>query len=199
MTGTRTPPAKRGRSMLLQAALLAVLVAAVGFAIGDLVPGSGARIEHAAPGWVALEVVLELLALLAYAVLFFCRLLPGPLPAWLYPQRSDRHRGAGRLRGSAGRSGRARSPDLGAAAERDAVHHRDAAKRDPRGDLQPSLYRRCVRARHHCRAGPWCGPGAVGGGPGPGRRGRRDCAHRGRGDAGHAANCPGTCAARARW
>lgn len=56
--------------MLVQAGLLAVLVGAVAFALADLIPGSWHRIENAAPGWVAVEVMLELLALLAYALLF---------------------------------------------------------------------------------------------------------------------------------
>jgi uncharacterized membrane protein YbhN (UPF0104 family) len=59
-----------GRSLLLQAALLAVLLGAVAFAIAGIIPGSGQRLGHAAVGWIAVEVVLELIACFAYAVLF---------------------------------------------------------------------------------------------------------------------------------
>lgn len=70
MTSTHMPPVRRRRQLLLQSAVLAVLLALVAVAIADLIPGSGSRLEHAAPGWVAVEVLLESLALAAYAVLF---------------------------------------------------------------------------------------------------------------------------------
>lgn len=54
------------------------LLAAVGIVIGGLVPGSGRRIKDAAPGWIAAEIVLELLALTAYAVLFHGVFAEGP-------------------------------------------------------------------------------------------------------------------------
>lgn len=38
--------------------------------IAGAAPGSGSRLRHAAPGWIAVEVILELAACLAYAVLF---------------------------------------------------------------------------------------------------------------------------------
>ncbi|HWF50488.1 MAG TPA: lysylphosphatidylglycerol synthase domain-containing protein, partial [Solirubrobacteraceae bacterium] len=60
----------RGRSRALQAAVLAVLAGAVVVAIAGIVPGSGQRLRHAAPGWIAVEVVLEVVACLSYAALF---------------------------------------------------------------------------------------------------------------------------------
>lgn len=56
--------------MLVQVGLLVLLVAAVVVVVGGLIPGSGRRLEHVALGWVAVEVIFELLALFAYAVLF---------------------------------------------------------------------------------------------------------------------------------
>jgi uncharacterized membrane protein YbhN (UPF0104 family) len=50
--------------------LLAALLGAVAFLIVGLVPGSGERLQHAAPGWLAVEVVLEVIACLGYASLF---------------------------------------------------------------------------------------------------------------------------------
>jgi uncharacterized membrane protein YbhN (UPF0104 family) len=70
MTSTSTLQPNRRRSALLQAALLAALLAAVALVIAGLVPGSGRRLEDAAPGWIAVEVVLELIALTSYALLF---------------------------------------------------------------------------------------------------------------------------------
>ena len=51
--------------------LLTVLLGAVAFAIAGVAPGSSARLRHAALGWVAVEVVLELAACSAYALLFY--------------------------------------------------------------------------------------------------------------------------------
>lgn len=64
------PARRRGRSVWLQAALLVVLVAAVTVVIAGLIPGSERRIEQVGPGWMVAEVVLELMAIAAYAVLF---------------------------------------------------------------------------------------------------------------------------------
>ncbi len=64
------PQRVRGRSVLLHVALLAALLAAVVVAIAGLVPGSGHRLEDAAPGWVAAAVGSELIALTAYALMF---------------------------------------------------------------------------------------------------------------------------------
>jgi uncharacterized membrane protein YbhN (UPF0104 family) len=50
--------------------LLAALLSAVGLLIVGLVPGSGKRLQHAAAGWIAVEVVLEAIACAAYAWLF---------------------------------------------------------------------------------------------------------------------------------
>jgi uncharacterized membrane protein YbhN (UPF0104 family) len=64
-------PSRRGRrSLALQAALFVVLVGAVALVISGLVPGSGQRLSHVAPGWILVEVLLELIACLAYAALF---------------------------------------------------------------------------------------------------------------------------------
>jgi uncharacterized protein (TIRG00374 family) len=50
--------------------LLAVLLGAVAFVIAGIVPGSGARLDHIAAPWIAVEIVVELIACLSYAVLF---------------------------------------------------------------------------------------------------------------------------------
>ena len=60
----------RRRSLLLQTLFVVVLLAALAVAIAGLVPGSGRRLQHAAPGWIGVAVLLELAALLSYAVLF---------------------------------------------------------------------------------------------------------------------------------
>ena len=61
---------RRRRSAWLQITLFAALVAGVVVAIADLVPGTGARLDHAAPGWIALGVLLELISCAAYGALF---------------------------------------------------------------------------------------------------------------------------------
>ena len=70
MSTTSTGRRRHGRSLALQVALLAILLGAVGYVIAGLVPGSSARLQHAATGWIALEVVAELIACIAYALLF---------------------------------------------------------------------------------------------------------------------------------
>ncbi|HWF74762.1 MAG TPA: lysylphosphatidylglycerol synthase transmembrane domain-containing protein [Solirubrobacteraceae bacterium] len=60
----------RRRALALQAVIFAVLAGAVALAIAGLVPGSGQRLRHAAVAWILVEVVLELIACLAYAGLF---------------------------------------------------------------------------------------------------------------------------------
>ena len=55
----------------MQAVLLAGLLGAVALVIAGVVPGSGARLSHAATGWIAVEVILELVAIAAYALLFY--------------------------------------------------------------------------------------------------------------------------------
>jgi uncharacterized membrane protein YbhN (UPF0104 family) len=60
----------RGRSVALQVAVTLGLLAAVGFAIAGVVPGSSRRLSHPVVGWIALEVVLELIACASYAWLF---------------------------------------------------------------------------------------------------------------------------------
>lgn len=68
MSGSRW--SRRRRSLAVQAVVLAALLAAVAFVIAGVVPGSGARLDHLVPGWVALAVAAELLACLSYATLF---------------------------------------------------------------------------------------------------------------------------------
>ena len=60
----------RVRTAVLQAVLLAALLAGVGFVIAGIVPGSRARLAHPAVGWIAVEVLLELVACGSYALLF---------------------------------------------------------------------------------------------------------------------------------
>jgi uncharacterized membrane protein YbhN (UPF0104 family) len=60
----------RGRSLVLQIVVVVALLAALVAAIAGLVPDSGRRLQHAAPGWIGVEVLLELGALFSYAVLF---------------------------------------------------------------------------------------------------------------------------------
>jgi uncharacterized membrane protein YbhN (UPF0104 family) len=50
--------------------LLAALLAATIVAIAGLIPGSGHRLEDAAPGWIAAEIALELIAIASYTALF---------------------------------------------------------------------------------------------------------------------------------
>lgn len=51
--------------------ILAALLAAAGFVVAGLVPGSGARLDHLAAGWIVLAVAAEIVSLLSYAVLFY--------------------------------------------------------------------------------------------------------------------------------
>src|ERR1700681_3211225 len=55
-------PRRRARSLALQMGLLAALLAAVVFVVAGLTPGSGGRLQNAAAGWLALEVLAELIA-----------------------------------------------------------------------------------------------------------------------------------------
>lgn len=55
---------------MLQAALLVALLAGLVTVVAGVVPGSGRRVEHAEPGWVAAAVMLELTAIASYAVMF---------------------------------------------------------------------------------------------------------------------------------
>jgi uncharacterized membrane protein YbhN (UPF0104 family) len=61
---------RRRRSLGLQAAVLVALLGAVALVIAGLVPGSSSRLSHPAAGWIAAEVVLELVACAGYAILF---------------------------------------------------------------------------------------------------------------------------------
>jgi uncharacterized membrane protein YbhN (UPF0104 family) len=67
MSATRR---RRGRSVALQAALITALLGAVVIVISRIVPGSSTRLRHAAIGWIAVELVLELIACAGYALLF---------------------------------------------------------------------------------------------------------------------------------
>jgi uncharacterized membrane protein YbhN (UPF0104 family) len=61
---------RRGRSSVLQGVIVAVLLGAVAVVIAGIVPGSSGRLRHAAVGWIAVAVVIELGACVAYALLF---------------------------------------------------------------------------------------------------------------------------------
>ena len=61
---------RRGLSLLLRGALAAAVLVAVGFVIAGLIPGSSQRLSHSAAGWTVVEVILELVACTAYALLF---------------------------------------------------------------------------------------------------------------------------------
>lgn len=70
---TRSRPGSaggRGRSLALQAVLLAVLLGAVALVITEIVPGSSQRLRHPAAGWITLAVILELIACASYVLLF---------------------------------------------------------------------------------------------------------------------------------
>jgi uncharacterized membrane protein YbhN (UPF0104 family) len=56
--------------LLLEIVVVVALLAAVAVVLAGLVPGSGHRLQHAAAGWIGVEVLLELLALCSYALLF---------------------------------------------------------------------------------------------------------------------------------
>ena len=66
----------------MQAVLLAGLLGAVALVIAGVVPGSGARLSHAATGWIAVEVILELVAIAAYALLFLLLFWPFASRPW---------------------------------------------------------------------------------------------------------------------
>src|SRR5947209_28609 len=70
--GFRDAPAPRPRyrSAALQMLVVAALLGALAAAIAGLVPGAGKHLRGATGGWIALEVVLELIACAAYALLF---------------------------------------------------------------------------------------------------------------------------------
>jgi uncharacterized membrane protein YbhN (UPF0104 family) len=61
---------RRRRSVAVQAVLFAALVAATVIAVADLVPGAGWRLADAAPGWIVLAVLLELISCAGYGALF---------------------------------------------------------------------------------------------------------------------------------
>jgi uncharacterized membrane protein YbhN (UPF0104 family) len=61
---------RRGRSSVLQGVIVAVLLGAAAVVLAGIVPGSSGRLRHAAVGWIAVEVVIELGACAAYALLF---------------------------------------------------------------------------------------------------------------------------------
>jgi putative heme transporter len=63
-------PSFRWRTVVLQALVVAGLLALVAFAISQAVPGSGARLRHSDSSWLALALGLEAFALGSYAVLF---------------------------------------------------------------------------------------------------------------------------------
>ncbi len=59
-----------GRRTALRVVLTLALFAVVVFAVDQLVPGAGRRLAKASPGWLALALVLELLACSSYVLLF---------------------------------------------------------------------------------------------------------------------------------
>ncbi|HWE14785.1 MAG TPA: lysylphosphatidylglycerol synthase transmembrane domain-containing protein [Solirubrobacteraceae bacterium] len=61
---------RRRRSVAAQIVLFAALAAAVVLAVAGLIPGTGARLRHASPAWIALAVILELVACASYGLLF---------------------------------------------------------------------------------------------------------------------------------
>jgi uncharacterized membrane protein YbhN (UPF0104 family) len=76
LTGWKRPdpdsPAERlgAWRLVARAVFLAALLGAVVLAIAGLVPGSSVRLAHAAAGWIAVEVALEVIACMSYAWLF---------------------------------------------------------------------------------------------------------------------------------
>jgi uncharacterized membrane protein YbhN (UPF0104 family) len=70
MSSADSGRARRRRSLAVQAVLFAALVAAVVVAFAGLIPGTGARLRNASPGWIAVAVILELVACAAYGLLF---------------------------------------------------------------------------------------------------------------------------------
>lgn len=60
----------RYRSFVVQALIVALLLAVIAVALAGIVPGSSRRLEHARVGWMAFGVLLEIVAIGAYAVLF---------------------------------------------------------------------------------------------------------------------------------
>jgi putative heme transporter len=64
------PRALRLRSLVLQALVVGALLALIVITVAGLVPGSGKRLQDASLGWMAVGVLLELMAIAAYAVLF---------------------------------------------------------------------------------------------------------------------------------
>jgi uncharacterized membrane protein YbhN (UPF0104 family) len=61
---------RAGRRAVVRVAFTVALFALVVFAVDQLVPGAGHRLEDASPGWLAVALGLELLACLGYVVLF---------------------------------------------------------------------------------------------------------------------------------
>src|SRR6202035_2135421 len=68
----REPPGatRRYRSAAIQLLFVAALLAALGVAIAGVVPESRQHLRHAAGGWIAIEIILELVACAAYGLLF---------------------------------------------------------------------------------------------------------------------------------
>jgi len=58
------------RSAVLQLLAVAALLAALGAAVAGIVPESRQHLRHAGDGWIAIEVVLELVACASYGLLF---------------------------------------------------------------------------------------------------------------------------------
>src|SRR3954468_2520273 len=58
------------RSMVLRGLLVLVLFTALGFLAVQLVPDAGERLSKASPGWIAVAVALELVAIAGFAWCF---------------------------------------------------------------------------------------------------------------------------------
>src|SRR5437588_31447 len=63
-------PAPRYRSAALQIMFVAALLVALVLAMAGIVPASAKHLRHAAAGWIAIEVILEVIACASYALLF---------------------------------------------------------------------------------------------------------------------------------
>lgn len=61
---------RRYRSAALQVAAVAILLGALGVALAGIVPGAREHLRHVSFGWLAAEIVLELIACACYALLF---------------------------------------------------------------------------------------------------------------------------------
>jgi uncharacterized protein (TIRG00374 family) len=71
------PPRRDRRRTVVRLALVILLLAAVGFALAGIVPGSSGRLAHVSVGWLLVAVGAETVSLLAYSGLFYGVFGPG--------------------------------------------------------------------------------------------------------------------------